>query len=55
MSILSSFPTSDAGMIPLDDPRTLNDYLCEGFDNPLLHRASVYGNSLSGRKMSELG
>lgn len=39
-------------MILLEDSRTLDDCLCEGFDKPLLHRASLCCNSLSGRKLS---
>ncbi|KAL5359306.1 hypothetical protein BJX96DRAFT_56320 [Aspergillus floccosus] len=48
----SIFPTSDGDIILLNDSQALCDFLDQKFDKPLLHRASLSGTSLCGRKLT---
>ncbi|BDD61156.1 hypothetical protein MAP00_006227 [Monascus purpureus] len=48
----SILPTSDGDLFLLNDSQALYDRLEQKFEKPLLHRASLSGNSLCGRKLT---
>ncbi|GIC88718.1 jmjC domain-containing histone demethylation protein 1 [Aspergillus udagawae] len=50
--VSSIFSTLDGDLILLNDSQALYDCLDRKFDKPLLHRASLSGNSLCGRKLT---
>lgn len=51
-SVSSIFPASNGDMILLDSAQDLYDCLGKPFNKPLLHRTSMSGKSLCGRKLS---
>ncbi|BCR99765.1 uncharacterized protein AKAW2_50107A [Aspergillus luchuensis] len=48
----SILPTSDGDLFLLNNSQALHNRLRQKFEKPLLHRASLSGNSLCGRKLS---
>ncbi|KAL3246565.1 hypothetical protein ABHI18_012689 [Aspergillus niger] len=49
--VSSILPTSDGDLLRLNDSQGLHNRLRQKFEKPLLHRASLSGNSLCGRKL----